>query len=137
MLEILYKEYINLIGQHKVIVDKLNSIAGSIKHYGGDVPNADEVNMERVVEIQALVRETMYPENGTWGEKIIYILKRLAKPSTANEIFESMRHLEKVSFNAMNFQNTANTIAATCSRMAKDGQIGLDTSQKKNLYYII
>ena len=137
IIESLYQEYMRLIEQYKDTVSRLNAIAHSINQYGGEVPNTDDIELQNITSIQAMVRESMYPYDGTWGDKIIYVLKRLNKPSTATEIVEYMRSIDKIHFNSTNLANTSNTIAATCSRLAKEGEIGLDASQKKNLYYIL
>ncbi len=136
MLARLYQEYHTLINTYHTTVDKLNKISEAIKSYGGEAPNTSELNESNIANVIANVRESLFPQNGTWAEKIMYALKRLNKPVTANEIFGFLRKTQPLLFEGHLLDNYSNTIAATCSRLAKEKEIAVDTSGSVNKYYI-
>ncbi len=135
MAPTVYKEYLSLMDTYKATVSRLNSLAENIGSEGVNIPNLEEVDPNDIANVVATVREYMYPEDGTWGDKILYVLRALKEPSHAITIIEAIKAHQKI--HSMNMGSVADIVSATCSRMAKEGVIGLDNSQKKNIYYLL
>lgn len=111
-LEDMYKEYFSL-------KQKLEGLKSLIILYGGTVPDSEDIDNEPS------------EGKGTWKERIIFILTDIMKPATTKDI-ESYIIEEEGSIS----EKAKKAISLYTSRMAREGEIGVDNTHRPHKYFI-
>lgn len=136
LLSNLYSEYQKLLETFTNTKDRLDKVSALIKAYGGDVPNSDELHKSTndVANMMQDLRGSIYPRTGTWSDKVLFALKYFNKPATSPQILEYIvKHEPSVNQLPNNLQNL---VAATCSKLSKEGTIGVDDSEFRHKYFL-
>lgn len=142
LLQVLHKEY-------RELDTKLHKIADLIIAYGGEVPprqgyaipakkllpSSLSKSSKAVTDISAdIAKYGPYPVNGTWKEKVHYILNAASVPLTAIEVGTYMKSLGE----EKDIAHIQNMATQYCSSMAGDDTISVDKSSGfKNKYFLL
>ncbi len=124
LLDALYKEYNEL----KQKIDKVSDL---IVSYGGKIPTS---RPDFILSSQGSYKSTtkVYPDTGTWKEKIMYALEDFNNPATAKMITMRLIQLEP----EMSEEHIHNMVTQYTSAMARAGEIMKDDSDFRHKYFI-
>lgn len=132
----------SLIAEYNELKQKLEKLTELIHVYGGVLPIDDPVDGRDDLRNFKSMSESdrrLYPLYGSWKQKILCILLQLHKPSTAKEISNEIIELESLLNNPSTVNSTQihNTVTQYTSTMASKGEIGVDSSEYRNKYYLL
>lgn len=126
----------SLIQEYKDLKVKLDKVADLILMYGGEIPHAtpNVSSVETTVGYKGLT----YPSQGTWKEKIMFVLKvREGEPITAKEIAKILEVVEGQDGDIkLGTDHILKTVTQYTSSMFKNGEIGADDSGFRNKYFL-
>lgn len=94
---------------------------------------AEDLESPSTIQEDLAVSILMYNPKMSAEKKILYVLGRIGKPSTAQEITE---YLVKVDGHIKHVELVFNNITYVASRMYKSGKLLANRVGKKNLYYL-
>lgn len=132
----------SLIQEYKDLKVKLDKVADLIQMYGGEIP---EVPIPHKglgpIKTTVSVEGVNYPNNGTWKDKILYVLHGKKEPMTAKEIANTLEAIElyisKVHGGVtLNTEHILRTVTQYTSSMFKAGEISADDSSFRNKYFL-
>lgn len=112
----------NLYEEYKELHEKQKIVAKAIKTYGGTIPSFPAHEYSQDV-INALMDDyIVYPDGGTWKDKILFALKEAGKPSTVSILSKIiLKHQPKT-----DLEKIVGALTQTCSSMAVDGDIEVE-----------
>lgn len=87
-----------------------------------------------IVEDHYAVNENKYPYDGTWTDKLLWVLDEM-KEGTAREIADSLIEIEGIK-NEATQKTVRNTITLYCSRLLAEQQLEARQIGKTNVYSI-
>ncbi|RQO32023.1 hypothetical protein DBR32_04270 [Taibaiella sp. KBW10] len=135
----------SLIEEYNQLKEKLDKVVELIQMYGGNIPN-NYVGTPATIDknrIGIVSSSNSYPLDGSWRDKIIYVLKlhRVNKPLSARNIASEIIHNERSLNTNLEDDNEItkyhNMVTQYTSTMGKAGEIGVDATNFRNYYYYI
>lgn len=136
----------SLYGEYYDLSQKLQKISDLISAYGGDPPTLDDSKPPQQIiptavapkvntanSIKNLPVIESYPQHGSWREKMLYGLKHLGKPVTAQELTEYVLTAEQ----SCNITSITNTTAQYLSKLDKEKRVDVDKTFRPYKYSLI
>jgi hypothetical protein len=130
----------SLIGEYKDLKVKLDKVGDLILMYGGEIPDLPHEVTQSRIESKKNYKGEEYPAQGTWKDKILFVLNAKSEPMTAKDISKAIEALEgfiMVREAKLDTTHILKTVTQYTSSMAKDGEIGVDNTQFRNKYFLI
>jgi ABC-type Fe3+-hydroxamate transport system substrate-binding protein len=134
LLEALYDEY-------KGLKQRLDKVADLIVDYGGKLPtNSSEEHFPAYTQGSFQINTHLYPSNGTWKEKILFVMKVLNEDTGAKEISKKLeafeRQVSETEGKEFKPELISNMVTQYTSTMGKNGEIGVRNDGYRNTYFL-
>lgn len=130
----------SLIEEYNTLKQKLEKLAELIEVYGGTIPTndvSDSGDDLRKFKSMSESDRRQYPLYGSWKQKILCVMALLGKPSTAKEISTEILMLESAFIDNVDPKHVHNMVTQYTSSMTSKAEIGADSSEYRNKYYLL
>ncbi|MNS96058.1 hypothetical protein D3C72_1303400 [compost metagenome] len=133
----------SLIEEYNQLKEKLDKVAELIKVYGGSIQDNRVGNIVSIESDDITIASNIYPLNGSWKDKILFILKRhrVNGVMSARQITSEIINQEKIFFESLKNDSEItkyhNMVTQYTSSMGKANEIGVETTSFRNYYYYI